>query len=140
MIAGLPISALGGIFYLLLALYMPIHEVWMLVTGRSSVARWRRIAIIMGMLSGVLVAVYAQARLIAAMMPEVGQASSEALGLAEVNHVAESQTMGLIAGSTMVAVTTLCLLFLLVFALRVIVRTVAAVKAVRYGAQSVVGE
>jgi hypothetical protein len=139
-IAGLPISALGGIFYLLLALYMPIHEVWMLVTGRSSVARWRRIGIIMGMLSGVLVAVYAQARLIAAMMPEVGQASSEALGLTGANQVAESQTMGLIAGSTMVAVTTLCLVFLLVFVLRVIVRTVAAVKAVRYGAQSVVGE
>lgn len=140
MIAGLPISALGGVFYLILALYMPIHELWLLATGRSSPARWKRIAIIFGMLSGVLVAVYCQARLMAAMMPEVGQASSQALGLSEVNHVAESQTMGLIAGSTMLAITTLCMLFLAVFALRVIVRTIEAIKAVRHGAQAVVGE
>lgn len=135
MIAGLPISALGGIFYVLLALSMPVREIGMLVTGRSSLYRWKRIGMILGMLFGVMAALYLQARLMLAMMPEVGQASSQALGLTEVNHVAESQTFGLIAGSTMVALTTLCFLFLAVFALRVIVRTVDAVQTVRRNLQ-----
>lgn len=44
MFAGLPGTGIGGVFYLLLTLWMPIHELYLLWNGRSSVARWRFIA------------------------------------------------------------------------------------------------
>jgi hypothetical protein len=41
MFAGLPGIGVGTLFYILTALWMPFRELGMLVTGRSSVARWR---------------------------------------------------------------------------------------------------
>jgi len=39
--AGLPGTGIGGLFYLLLALWMPVGELWRTVRGRSSRERWR---------------------------------------------------------------------------------------------------
>src|SRR6188472_4657598 len=39
--AGLPGTGLGGLFYVLLALWMPMAELHATVRGRSSRARWR---------------------------------------------------------------------------------------------------
>ncbi|MCC7406988.1 MAG: hypothetical protein IT442_02885 [Phycisphaeraceae bacterium] len=44
MAAGLPSTGIGGIFYLLLVLWMPLRELQMTIQGRSSLARWRGIA------------------------------------------------------------------------------------------------
>lgn len=44
MFAGLPGTGIGGVFYLLLTLWMPIHELWRLFKGESSLERWRFIA------------------------------------------------------------------------------------------------
>lgn len=41
MFAGLPGIGVGTLFYIITALWMPVRELGMLVTGRSSVARWR---------------------------------------------------------------------------------------------------
>jgi len=43
MIAGLPGVGIGGLFYLLCALLMPFVELGRTVTGRSSLAAWRRV-------------------------------------------------------------------------------------------------
>lgn len=40
MTVGLPGAGIGGLFYLLAALAMPVRETWLTLTGRSSRARW----------------------------------------------------------------------------------------------------
>jgi hypothetical protein len=44
MFAGLPGIGVGTLFYVLTALWMPFYETAMVVSGRSSLARWRLIA------------------------------------------------------------------------------------------------
>ena len=39
--AGLPGTGLGGLFYIALALWMPVAELYQTLRGRSSLARWR---------------------------------------------------------------------------------------------------
>jgi hypothetical protein len=43
MFAGLPGIGVGTLFYVLAALWMPVHEMSRVVRGTSSAARWRRI-------------------------------------------------------------------------------------------------
>ena len=49
MIVGLPGTGIGGLFYLLSALWMPVREAWRAATGRRGVARWRAIAKLSGL-------------------------------------------------------------------------------------------
>ena len=42
--AGLPGTGLGGMFYLVLAFWMPFAELPRTLRGRSSKARWRQVA------------------------------------------------------------------------------------------------
>lgn len=44
MVAGLPGTGIGGLFYLALVLWMPLRELALLLRGRSSLARWKAIA------------------------------------------------------------------------------------------------
>ena len=43
MFAGLPGIGVGTLFYVLTALWMPVHELARVFRGTSSAARWRRI-------------------------------------------------------------------------------------------------
>jgi len=45
MFAGLPGIGVGTLFYVLAALWMPVHELARVVRGTSSAARWRRISL-----------------------------------------------------------------------------------------------
>lgn len=60
MIAGIPGVGINGVFYLLLALLMPVREAWRTVTGRSSVARWRFVLTQTATAAGVLLALAAE--------------------------------------------------------------------------------
>ena len=44
MTAGLPGSGIGGLYYLLLALWMPFHGLWLTLRGRGSRLRWILVA------------------------------------------------------------------------------------------------
>lgn len=54
MIVGLPGTGIGGLFYLFMALWMPINELYRLVQGRSSLERWKFIAFNWIMVAGIL--------------------------------------------------------------------------------------
>jgi hypothetical protein len=54
MIAGLPGTGVGGVFYLMSVFLMPVREMGRVVRGRSSLRRWRVIFGQMGIASGVL--------------------------------------------------------------------------------------
>ena len=65
MTAGIPGVGLGGIFYLLLSLFMPVVELVQTMRGRSSRERWRAVTrqalmalVILGMLIAVTWAVW----------------------------------------------------------------------------------
>lgn len=54
MVVGLPGTGIGGLFYLCLALWMPIHEAYLLARGRSSLERWRFIGLNWLIVAGML--------------------------------------------------------------------------------------
>jgi hypothetical protein len=54
MVVGLPGTGIGGLFYLFMALWMPVHELWRLAHGRSSLERWRFIALNWAVVAGIL--------------------------------------------------------------------------------------
>lgn len=55
--AGLPGTGLGGLFYIVLALWMPLAELPRTLQGRSSVARWRRIGAQVALAGGIVASV-----------------------------------------------------------------------------------
>lgn len=54
MVVGLPGTGIGGLFYLFMAFWMPFHELYRLARGRSSIERWRFIAINWLVVGGIL--------------------------------------------------------------------------------------
>jgi hypothetical protein len=68
MFAGLPGIGVGTLFYVLIALWMPIREVAFLVRGTSSWARWRLIATQLVFAAGILASVAAADQLLLWMM------------------------------------------------------------------------
>lgn len=65
--AGLPGTGLGGLFYLVLALVMPLREAYLTARGRSSRERWRVVAqqftIALGILATVVLTILLVSRL-----------------------------------------------------------------------------
>lgn len=122
MIAGLPITGIGGIFYLLLALAMPFIELFRLCTGRSSLAAWRTIGLQLLIQTGVLVSISMQAALVVWLAPgpakQAAEKSNAMLGMSGVESVSQSQTAGLVAAGTIVAIVTLCVVALAVYCLK----------------------
>lgn len=58
MVVGVPGTGIGGLFYLLAALCMPLHELVQVAKGRSSLARWRFIAMQWTMIAGMLASLW----------------------------------------------------------------------------------
>lgn len=54
MTAGLPGSGLGGLFYVLLVTLMPVRELYLTARGQSSLARWRTVAVHVGLTAGIV--------------------------------------------------------------------------------------
>lgn len=60
MIAGLPGTGIGGIFYLLLAMFMPVREFFRLVRKRTNFERWCFIALQLGFVFGIILLIWAE--------------------------------------------------------------------------------
>jgi len=54
--AGLPGTGLGGLFYILLAFWMPVAELHRTLQGRSSRARWRQVGAQFAIACGIVAA------------------------------------------------------------------------------------
>jgi len=52
--AGLPGTGLGGLFYIVLALGMPLAELYRTLRGRSSLARWRQVGMQFALACGII--------------------------------------------------------------------------------------
>lgn len=72
--AGLPGTGLGGLLYILLALLMPFHELYLTMRGRSSRERWKVVAKQFAIACGILVGVELSFSLLAraGAVPQIG--------------------------------------------------------------------
>jgi hypothetical protein len=61
MTAGLPGTGIGGLFYLLLVLFMPLREAFRVVRGRGDSRRWRAILGLLALAVGILAALWFEA-------------------------------------------------------------------------------
>ena len=68
MFAGLPGIGVGTLFYVLIALWMPIREIAFVVRGTSTWARWRLIATQLVFASGIVASVAAADQLLLWML------------------------------------------------------------------------
>lgn len=62
--AGLPGTGLGGIFYALLIVWMVAREACLLATAPPNRARWMKISPLVGLLSGIALALWLEAWLL----------------------------------------------------------------------------
>ena len=69
MIAGLPGTGIGGIFYLLSVACMPFRELAMLVRGKSSLKRWKMILKYWCMSWGIIIGFWFMGWLLALRIP-----------------------------------------------------------------------
>jgi hypothetical protein len=60
MIAGLPGTGIGGIFYLLLAVFMPVREFSRMMRNRTTLRRWCFIALQLGFVFGIISLMWAE--------------------------------------------------------------------------------
>ncbi len=127
MMAGLPISALGGVFYLILTIWMPICELGLLLQGKSSVERWKRIGVQCAMLGGVVAAILGQSVLLAKLIPEQLRAQAMTSAAQKISPMAGASGTVMATNTALVALTTLCFVALSVYALKAMVRVRGAV-------------
>lgn len=118
MIFGLPVTGLGGLFYLILTLWMPVREAHRTVRGEGCPRRWKQIFVSCALMFFLFATMYAQASLISSLFPTISAVSSESLGTARFDQLAGSKAGGLVAGAMFVALITLACVALAVHALR----------------------
>ncbi len=115
MVAGLPGTGIGGIFYILLAFTMPFVELYHLARGKSSAKRWRMILMQVCNAAGIMGGVYLTGWLLAC-----GLNFYRAMAISNGGAGATFQpTANIIpAASAYAAVATLCGLILMTYVLR----------------------
>lgn len=70
MIAGIPGTGIGGIFYLLSALCMPLREMTKVVRGKSNLRRWKFIIMQLGLASGIIFGFWLTGLVLAMVIPQ----------------------------------------------------------------------
>ncbi len=114
MFAGLPGTGIGGIFYLLLTLWMPVNELYLTAKGRSSLQRWRFIAYRWAVFAFVIALLWVQAAVVIAVLS--GEHISHAL---TPQRLLDTGTTYL-QSSAAVALTGLAIVVLLLYAVRAV--------------------
>ena len=80
MTAGLPGTGLGGLFYLVLSLLMPLFELYLTARGRSSRARWRFVLTQLAIALGIIAAMVVSATLALRLASAPSTPSGDTLG------------------------------------------------------------
>ncbi len=112
MFAGLPGTGIGGIFYLLLTLWMPVNELYLTAKGRSSAERWKFIAYRWAVFAFVIALLWVQAAVVTALIG--GERLSHALRSDRM--IATGETY--LGSTATVALTGLALVVLLLYVVR----------------------
>ncbi len=70
MVAGIPGTGIGGIFYLMSAFCMPLREMTKLVRGKSNLMRWKFIVMQLGLASGIVMGFWITGWILAMVIPQ----------------------------------------------------------------------
>lgn len=112
MFAGLPGTGIGGIFYLLLTLWMPFNELYLTAKGRSSPERWKFIAYRWAVFAFVIGLLWVQAAFVTAVIG--GERLSHAFRSDRLINTGETY----LQSSATVALTGLALVVLMLYVVR----------------------
>ena len=100
MTPGLPGTGIGGLFYLLLVVFMPLREAFLVLRGRGDVRRWRTIGLMLALAGGILAALWLEAWLLfevlglRQLLP--GTSAEQAARLARAASFATLASLGLV--------------------------------------------
>lgn len=78
--AGLPGTGLGGLFYVLLVMWMAVRECLRLARGTSTVSRWAKIGFLGGLSAAIVAALWLEALALQALlgsMPRLDQLAAK---------------------------------------------------------------
>jgi hypothetical protein len=64
MTVGIPGTGIGGIFYLMLTMFMPLRELWLMVKGRSGMKRWVTVVSMFSLSACIVAALWGEAWLL----------------------------------------------------------------------------
>lgn len=107
MFAGLPGTGIGGVFYLLLTVWMPVHELYLLLQGRSSAERWRFIAGRWAIFAAVILVMWLQVKLLARVFPQGAPTAAAGVMKAAASvtgvEVPADSSSGVLLGSSLYA-------------------------------------
>jgi hypothetical protein len=109
MIAGIPGSGIGGLYYIALGLAMPLVELVQTCRGRSSAARWKAAWLQAGHAAGILAALAGSAWLLAAGSGWVIDSISTSSEQADQRRQALTQRMDSLSWSWIAWVSALVL-------------------------------
>lgn len=118
MFAGLPGTGIGGIFYLLLTLWMPINEFVLTIDGRSSWERWRFIAGRWAIFALVVLVMWAQVKLLKGFFPQGAPESATKLVEAVGINTADGSASNVLLGSSIYAAMVMLVVIALVHLVR----------------------
>lgn len=72
MVVGMPGTGIGGLYYFIMIALMPARELWFVLQGKSSLARWKFIATQWAMVAGILFSLWATMILVKLGLHAVG--------------------------------------------------------------------
>jgi hypothetical protein len=81
MFAGLPGMGVGTLFYVVIALWMPVHELGRTMKGESSIARWRIVAVQFSFAVGIIASITLASEVLAILL---GSLSPGSVGVADL--------------------------------------------------------
>ncbi len=121
MFAGLPGTGVGGMLYVLLTLWMPIHELIMMARGRSTPGRWRFIFRHWCLFLGVVAMIVGQTALMLWIIP--AQEHHGAHDPVISSGTVQPQEFGLMMfGTALMSAISLCVVILLLHFARAVLR------------------
>jgi len=131
MFAGLPGTGVGGIFYLMLSIWMPFNELIRMFRGeKTSLERWAFIGRHWALFSAVIAMIWGQTALMRWLIPASDQAAMKAGGRqVPMSDVLGTQTGSMMLSSAVMALTGLVVIVALVHLARVGMRVRAFVRA-----------
>lgn len=112
MFAGLPGTGIGGLFYLLMTIWMPFREAYLVTQGRSSMARWRFIGMRWVVFGAVLVVIWGQMLLMRGLMPAGAPGGGELAAVVGLDEHALNKTSG--GGMILMGLASLTALILVI--------------------------
>lgn len=121
MFAGLPGTGIGGILYVLLTLWMPIHELILMARGRSTPGRWRFIVRHWCLFLGVVAMIVGQTALMLWIIP-AQEHHGEKAPLISSGTVLPEEFGLMMAGTLLMSTISLCVVVLLLHFARNVLR------------------